>query len=60
MSKKQKKQDDLDMETTFADMNVEGFSWYNPNKKALPEDMKLTRVAHSFDDVVDFIMNGDK
>lgn len=34
--------------------------WYNPNKKALPEDMKLTRVAHSFDDVVDFIMNGDK
>ena len=34
MSEKQpKKQDDLDMETTFADMNVEGFSWYNPKKK---------------------------
>ncbi len=23
----------LDTETTFADMNVEGFSWYNPRKK---------------------------
>ena len=23
----------LDTETTFADMNVEGFSWYNPKKK---------------------------
>lgn len=26
-------QPELDMETTVADMNVEGFSWYNPNKK---------------------------
>ena len=33
MPKKNKKRDDLDMETTFADMNVEGFSWYNPHKK---------------------------
>lgn len=31
---KRKKIDDLDMETTVADMNVEGFSWYDPNKKA--------------------------
>ncbi len=23
----------LDTETTFADMNIEGFKWYNPNKK---------------------------
>ena len=23
----------LDTETTFADMNVEGFHWYNPRKK---------------------------
>ena len=38
MSKKNKKQDDLDTETTFADMNVEGFSWYDPNKKKT--DMK--------------------
>ncbi len=29
----EKKQDDLDMETTIADMNVEGFSWYDPNMK---------------------------
>ncbi len=25
--------EELDTETTFADMNVEGFSWYNPKKK---------------------------
>ena len=34
--KKKKKQDDLDTETTFADMNIEGFSWYNPDKKKNP------------------------
>lgn len=33
MAKKNKKPDDLDTETTFADMNVEGFRWYNPNLK---------------------------
>ncbi len=33
MSKKNKKPDDLDTETTFADMNVEGFRWYNPDMK---------------------------
>lgn len=33
MGKKNKKPDTLDTETTFADMNVEGFSWYNPNLK---------------------------
>ena len=27
------KDDDLDMETTFADMNVEGFKWYSPKRK---------------------------
>lgn len=32
--KKQKKQRmELDTETTIADMNVEGFRWYNPDKK---------------------------
>ena len=32
--KKEKKQRvELDTETTFEDMNVEGFRWYNPNKK---------------------------
>ena len=35
MAKNKRRQiiDDLDMETTIADMNVEGFSWYDPNKK---------------------------
>lgn len=33
MSKKKDKKDDLDTETTFADMNVEGFRWYDPTKK---------------------------
>ena len=31
---KRKKRDDLDMETTVADMNVEGFRWYDPHKKS--------------------------
>ena len=35
--KKRKKEklpvQELDTETTFADMNVEGFKWYNPDKK---------------------------
>lgn len=30
---KNKKDDDLDMETTFVDMNVEGFKWYDPTRK---------------------------
>lgn len=33
MAKKNKKKDDLDTETTFADMNVEGFGWYDPVRK---------------------------
>ena len=33
MEKNNKPHDDLDMETTFADMNVEGFRWYDPNLK---------------------------
>ena len=27
------REEPLDTETTFADMNVEGFHWYNPRKK---------------------------
>ena len=30
---KRRKKAELDTQTTVADMNVEGFSWYNPNKK---------------------------
>ena len=32
--KEKKKKVDFDDQTTIADMNVEGFSWYDPNKKA--------------------------
>lgn len=31
--KKPKKHEEIDTETTFADMNVDGFSWYDPSKK---------------------------
>lgn len=49
MSKKNKKPDDLDTETTFADMNVEGFRWYNPNMKkggARKDKPKLSRKEY--------------
>jgi 2-haloacid dehalogenase len=29
--------------------------WYNPAKKSCPADMRLTFIANSFDDVIDFI-----
>lgn len=34
MRKKNKREDDLDTETTIVDMNVEGFRWYDPTKKS--------------------------
>ena len=36
MAKKEKRRriDNLDTETTVVDMNVEGFSWYDPNMSA--------------------------
>ncbi|MDE5721821.1 MAG: hypothetical protein K2I30_03670 [Clostridia bacterium] len=33
MSRKNRKDDDLDIETTFADMNIDGFRWYDPSRK---------------------------
>ncbi len=30
---KKKKEDTLDTQTTIADMNVEGFRWYDPSSK---------------------------
>ena len=41
MSRKNK-DDDLDMETTFADMNVEGFRWYSPKRKDEGKKVKHT------------------
>lgn len=43
MSKKPEKQDDLDTETTFADMNIESFKWYDPTKKKRKDDTKTVR-----------------
>jgi hypothetical protein len=47
MSKKYKR-DDLDTETTFADMNVEGFRWYDPNlkKKGGKDRVKVTKKEY--------------
>ncbi len=50
--KKKKKKEklpvqELDTETTFADMNVEGFKWYNPNKKkGARQTEKLTKKEY--------------
>lgn len=41
--KRKKKDDDLDMQTSFADMNVDGFKWYNPSAKKKPDG----KVRHS-------------
>ena len=39
------KKQELDAETTFADMNVEGFKWYDPHKKTgkTMKGVKLSR-----------------
>ena len=40
--KKEKKQKpELDTETTIADMNVKGFSWYDPSRKSGEDKQKL-------------------
>ena len=45
--KKRKKRAELDTETTVADMNVEGFSWYNPRKKKNSgQPVKVTRKEY--------------
>lgn len=36
--KKIREREELDAETTIADMNVEGFKWYNPQKKKNPNN----------------------
>lgn len=45
---KRQKKAELDTQTTVADMNVEGFSWYNPRKKknANGQSVKLTRKEY--------------
>lgn len=49
MANKKEKKDDLDTETTFVDMNVEGFRWYDPSKKKNGNKngkIKLTRKEY--------------
>ena len=44
---KDKRKDDLDTETTFADMNVDGFRWYNPGLKTRrSEPVRVTRKEY--------------
>ena len=43
MSRKNKKDDDLDMQTSFADMNIEGFKWYDPSRKKGDGQKKVKR-----------------
>lgn len=39
--KEKKAKIELDTETTIADMNVKGFSWYDPSRKGGKEKQKL-------------------
>lgn len=47
MAKEKKEKVEFDTETTIADMNIEGFKWYNPSKKksqsSEQEQLKLTK-----------------
>lgn len=40
-----KPDDDLDTETTIADMNVDGFRWYNPRMKRDKKKGNKTKVT---------------
>lgn len=42
MKRREKKnKPELDTETTFADMNLEGFRWYDPGRKKRGERVKI-------------------
>ena len=43
--RKRREQAELDMETTIADMNVEGFSWYDPHRSKNKSQNKGERVS---------------
>ena len=44
---KKKRKDDLDTETTVANMNVEGFRWYNPHRNTRREPIgKVTKKEY--------------
>ncbi len=43
---KKRSDNDLDMTTSFADMNVDGFKWYNPKakKRSNQDDLKKVKT----------------
>lgn len=45
MSRKNKREDDLDTETTFANMNVDGFRWYDPTRKKKDNNKIVNKVS---------------
>ncbi len=44
--KKKKEKLPLDTETTIADMNVEGFSWYDPKRKNRKQQTQLSKKEY--------------
>ena len=46
MPDKKKKREDFDTETSFTNMNVEGFSWYDPHKKQDKQKQKVSRKEY--------------
>ncbi len=44
--KPKKEKEELDTQTSFADMNVEGFSWYDPHKKQNKERKRVSRKEY--------------
>ena len=47
MSRKNKRDDELDTQTTIVDMNVDGFRWYNPTVKKQKTENKQKTVRHN-------------
>ena len=47
MSRKNKRDDELDTQTTIVDMNVDGFRWYNPTVKKQKTEKKQKTVRHN-------------
>ncbi len=46
-STEEKREEPLDTETTFADMNIEGLPWYDPHrKKGKREKMNISRKEY--------------
>ncbi len=44
--KEKKQKEPLDTQTTFADMNVEGFSWYDKHKKQGRQKIKVDKKEY--------------